>query len=122
MTILNETTELIQEGYTWGFHLSFMAIFLLVVGIGLIALCFYIIPDDSKKASVIIVLIIFFSVGIVSLVSAFHTKPVYREVPQYEVIFDDTVSFQEIYNKYDIIEQRGQIFVLRDKEQNGNTK
>ena len=116
MTILNETVELIQEGYTWGFNLSFSSIFLLIIGIGMIALCIYIIPDDSKKANVIIVLIIFFSVGIMALVSAFHTKPVYKEVPQYEVIFDSTISFQEIYNKYDIIEQRGQIFVLRDKE------
>ena len=122
MTILNETVELIQEGYTWGFNLSFSSIFLLVIGIGMIALCIYIIPDESKNIGVIVFLIIFFSVGIVSLVSAFHTKPVYKEVPRYEVIFDDTVSFQEIYNKYDIIEQRGQIFVLRDKEQNGNTK
>lgn len=115
MTILNETVELIQEGYTWGFHLSFSSIFLLIVGIGMIALCIYIIPDNSKSIGVIIFLLIFFGIGIVSLVSAFHTKPVYREVPRYEVIFDDTVSFQEIYNKYDIIEQRGQIFVLQEK-------
>lgn len=116
MTILNETVELIQEGYTWGFNLSLSSIFFLIIGIGMIAVCIYIIPDNRKDIQVIIVLIIFLSLGIGSLVSAFHTKPVYKEVPQYEVIFDDTVPFHEIYDKYDIIEQRGQIFVLRDKD------
>lgn len=123
MTILNQTVELIKEGYTWGFNLSFSSIFLLIIGIGIIALGIYIIPDNGKNiVGVIIVLLIFFSIGIGSLVSAFHTKPVYKEVSQYEVLLDETIPFHEIYDKYDIIEQRGQIFVLRDKEQNGNTK
>lgn len=123
MTILNQTVELIQEGYTWGFNLSFSSIFLLIIGIGMIALGVFIIPDNDKNIiGVIVVLIILLSIGVGSLVSAFHTKPVYKEVSQYEVLLDETVPFHEIYDKYDIIEQRGQIFVLRDKEQNGNTK
>ena len=123
MTILNQTVELIQEGYTWGFNLSFSSIFLLIIGIGMIVLGVFIIPDNDKNIiGVIIVLIILLSIGVGSLVSAFHTKPVYKEVSQYEVLLDETVPFHEIYDKYDIIEQRGQIFVLRDKEQNGNTK
>ena len=123
MTILNQTVELIKEGYTWGFNLSFSSIFLLIIGIGMIALGVFIIPDNDKNIiGVIVVLIILLSIGVGSLVSAFHTKPVYKEVSQYEVLLDETVPFHEIYDKYDIIEQRGQIFVLRDKEQNGNTK
>ena len=123
MTILNQTVELIQEGYTWGFNLSFSSIFLLIIGIGMIVLGVFIIPDNDKNIiGVIVVLIILLSIGVGSLVSAFHTKPVYKEVSQYEVLLDETVPFHEIYDKYDIIEQRGQIFVLRDKEQNGNTK
>ena len=117
MTILNQTVELIQEGYTWGFNLSFSSIFLLIIGIGMIALGVFIIPDNDKNIiGVIVVLIILLSIGVGSLVSAFHTKPVYKEVSQYEVLLDETVPFHEIYDKYDIIEQRGQIFVLRDKE------
>ena len=116
MTILNQTVELIKEGYTWGFNLSFSSIFLLIIGIGMIALGIYITPNNSKNIGVIVVLLILFSIGIGSLVSAFHTKPVYKEVSQYEVLLDETIPFHEIYDKYDIIEQRGQIFVLRDKE------
>ena len=31
---------------------------------------------------------------------------------QYEVIFEDNVSFTEVIEKYNIIEQRGEIFVV----------
>ena len=116
MTILNQTVELIKEGYTWGFNLSLSSIFLLIIGIGMIALGIYITPDNSKNIGVIVVLLILFSIGIGAFVSAFHTKPVYKEVPQYEVLLDGTIPFHEVYDNYDIIEQRGQIFVLRDKE------
>ena len=36
---------------------------------------------------------------------------------QYEVTIDDTVSFTELNNKYEVIEQRGKIWVLEDKEE-----
>lgn len=37
---------------------------------------------------------------------------------QYEVIIDDTVSVTELYEKYEVVEQRGEIWVLKDKEVN----
>ena len=36
-------------------------------------------------------------------------------VNQYEVTIDKTVPFSEIIDKYDFIEQRGDIYVLREK-------
>lgn len=35
---------------------------------------------------------------------------------QYEIIVDDTVSFTDMTEKYNIIEQRGEIFVVEEKE------
>ena len=35
---------------------------------------------------------------------------------KYEVIIDDTVSITELYEKYEVVEQRGEIWVLKDKE------
>ena len=35
---------------------------------------------------------------------------------QYECTIDDSVSFAEVYEKYKVIEQRGEIWVLEDKE------
>ena len=41
--------------------------------------------------------------------------PVMTPINQYEVIMDDTVPFVEIIEKYDFIEQRGDIYILQDK-------
>lgn len=35
---------------------------------------------------------------------------------KYEATIDDTVSFTELYEKYEVVEQRGEIWVLKDKE------
>lgn len=35
---------------------------------------------------------------------------------RYEVTIDDTVSFTELQEKYDVIEQNGKIWTLEDKE------
>ena len=36
---------------------------------------------------------------------------------QYECIIDDSVSINEVYENYNVIERRGDIWVLEDKEQ-----
>ena len=38
----------------------------------------------------------------------------------YEAIINDTVSFAELNDNYNIVEQRGSIFVLEEKEANEN--
>lgn len=40
----------------------------------------------------------------------------FTETPRYEVTFDDKVSIVEVMEDYNIVEQRGQIFILEDKE------
>lgn len=35
---------------------------------------------------------------------------------QYEVVFEDDVSFMKVIEKYNIVEQRGEIFVVEEKE------
>ena len=36
---------------------------------------------------------------------------------EYEAIIDDTVVFTELYEKYEVVEQRGEIWVLKDKDE-----
>lgn len=52
--------------------------------------------------------------GAISLVGALWEKPSGRY--RYECLLDDTVPYTEIYDKYNVIEQRGSIWVLEDKE------
>ena len=35
---------------------------------------------------------------------------------EYQVIIDDNVSFTELYEKYEIVDQNGEIWTIRDKE------
>lgn len=117
MTILNETTELIQEGYTWGVDLSSGKFWiLLILGIVLAGLFGWVLFDNwHEKISLKIFCIFMVLFGLLSVMTAFHTKPVYKEVNQYEVTISPFTPFRMIYDNYDIIEQRGDIFILRDK-------
>ena len=40
----------------------------------------------------------------------------FTETPRYEVTFDEEASIVEVMKDYNVIEQRGDIFVLEDKE------
>lgn len=40
-----------------------------------------------------------------------------KTITRYEVTLDDSVSMNEFTNKYNIIEQRGQIWVVEEKEE-----
>ena len=49
------------------------------------------------------------------LVGSCKKKPTGRY--QYECLIDDETPYAEIYNKYDVVDQRGSILVLEDKEE-----
>lgn len=64
--------------------------------------------------------------GIISLLAmiampiiVFTSKSHWRtnERNQYECIIDDSVSINEVYEKYNVIERRGDIWVLEEKAQ-----
>ena len=40
-----------------------------------------------------------------------------KEETRYECVIDDTTSFNEVMENYEVVEQRGDIWVLRDKEE-----
>ena len=114
MTISNQTVEYVKNGYTWG--IGFQSIFYFVVGAICIALTYTASRDiwgEPVGKCVIISLVLF---GLISFVNAFHTKPTYKEINQYEATIDENTLFYDVYNNYDVIEQRGNIFILRDKD------
>lgn len=46
----------------------------------------------------------------------------YSQRNQYEVILDDNYPASELYKNYNIVEQRGEIWVIEDKETTINDK
>lgn len=54
--------------------------------------------------------------GVVGMISAEKVEPLPTGITQYEVLIDESVNFQEVYDKYEVIERRGDIWVLQNKE------
>lgn len=53
---------------------------------------------------------------LLTIITCIFTEPVPTGRHKYEVIIDETVSISEVYSNYRIVEQRGDIWVLADKE------
>lgn len=54
------------------------------------------------------------AIPIIVITSNSHWRT--NERNQYECIIDDSVSINEVYENYNVIERRGDIWVLEDKE------
>lgn len=54
--------------------------------------------------------------AVVGTISEEKVEPLPTGITQYEVLIDESVNFQEVYDKYEVIERRGDIWVLQDKE------
>lgn len=63
----------------------------------------------------ILAIVCVFSAFGISLFVAFHQIDTGRN--QYEVKFTEDISFKEMYEKYEVIEKRGEIWVIEDKEE-----
>lgn len=47
-------------------------------------------------------------------------NPIYKEIPTYEVILDEDYTAKELLNKYNVIEIKGQIYVIQEKGEMSN--
>jgi hypothetical protein len=56
--------------------------------------------------------------AILAMVIACWAPKVETDRNRYEVTIDESVSLTDVYEKYDVIEQRGKIWILEDKEIN----
>ena len=70
---------------------------------------------DEVEALPGILGILLFVLALVILLGPILQHDITTTVNQYEVTIDETVPFSEIMDKYDVIEQRGNIYVLQDK-------
>ena len=107
MTILN--TEPIMVEPAWCFP-----VFIVLV---VIAILFFIMALFNGENIVGCIFVILF---LIAIYSAIFIKTTCAPEPspnrnRYEVILDDTVPAREIYEKYNIIEKRGDIWILEDK-------
>lgn len=99
-----------KQAYTW-----FEAILL---GGGLFGVIIFAMIAFSMLDENILVSCIFCALVIVLIIAAIR-------IPQsdtlYEVTVDESVSYQELSTRYEIVSKRGQIITVREKEQKDET-
>lgn len=109
ITILNQTEimDISDAGFIWTL--------ILVIGglIGCILFAWLISVHEAFLIGVILCILAFFS-GIIVCEETRDDKPSGRY--QYEVTIDESVNFKDLYEQYDIVKQRGEIYILEDKE------
>ena len=124
MTILNTTSIDIVTGrvnyFSWSIG-CWIGIILTIACVVGFALC--VINAIKEEEMIIIVLgLLILGIGAAILFGAVLPHNVTTTVNQYEVIINENTTFKEITNKYDFIEQRGEIYVLREKLPEGVTE
>ena len=107
ITILN--TIIVNDCADW---VSFTALTL-----GVICIVALVLMLNSNDSGVVIFgtisLLAMIAIPIIVITSKSHWRT--NERNQYECIIDDSVSINEVYEKYNVIERRGKIWVLEDK-------
>lgn len=108
MTIL-QTVEIVEKTWGWnwlGFVIGILAIVLMI------AFFFFDADGDVAMASLslLLCLVLFIASGFIFS----HTKEKDR-YNKYQVLLDDSVSVNELYENYEVIEQEGITFWVEDK-------
>ena len=123
MDIINETIQYIKIGETWGTTEGMLGpTIALTLGI-IIAICFGTWATIAcyrveKNPFGIILPITLMVIAVIMAIEIWHSKPVYKEVPEYTITINDTVTAKEFFDKYDLIDRRGEIFVVIEKTDN----
>lgn len=109
VTILN-TIEVITS--TWGFSIAGL-LFAIVALLILIGTIFSIIKDEGLEASVFGLIT---GISVFISLMCFGTANEYFDYYKYQVIIDDSVSLTEFMEKYEILDQEGLIYTVKEKE------
>ena len=109
ITILN--TSIVDDYARW--------VLPTVLALGIVCICAFLLMLNTSGGTDticlgIVSLLSLIVVFIIVVVSKSHWR--INERNQYECIIDDSVSINEVYENYNVIERRGDIWVLEDKE------
>ena len=81
---------------------------------GIVAIKLFETDDYGESLAFAFLLVISVAISYMSCRQAMY------EAPEYKVTISDSVSFNEIYEKYEIVEQEGEIYTIRERRSKGN--
>ena len=115
LILLNTIEASYYVGNKWYFTGSTMAWIMTGIAVAFITigiLSFLVSNYDESAIPTGIVLIV---TGIIFLGGTFN-HDVYKNYPQYQVTITEQTNMKEFYEKYELINQEGLIFTIRDKD------
>ena len=124
MTILNTFPTEITTGTAYYFTWSIacwigVVIVAIIIGLAVIAIKE---GFEYSEGLVILLGITLITLAAVILFALILPHEITTTINTYEVVMDETVSFNEIIDKYNFIEKRGDIYVLQDKLPEGENE
>ena len=117
ITILNEIEVVQVVNDTFNYTAAFIALIVTVLTCAVVG--FFIGRMECEEVGgtltgVLIGLVLSLFIGAL-FGTLFEYPPVTETTMRYEVTIDDSVSLTEFYEHYNVIEQRGEIFVVEEK-------
>lgn len=120
MDIISETIQYVQIGETWGVGKGMLIPTILFTIAIISAVCFgvwglircYQIEHNILGMigpGVLMSAMIFMGVFL------WHSKPVYKEVPEYTITINDTITAKEFFDTYELQSIDGDTYIVRDK-------
>ena len=120
MDIINETIQYIKIGETWGIDKGMLIPAILLTLIIITTVCFgiwsliHFYQIEQNLWEMIgpgVLMLIVIVIGI----SLWHSKPVYKEVSEYTITINDTVTAKEFFDTYELQSIDGDTYIVRDK-------
>ena len=122
MTLLNKVDVLV--GYTGGVCIAMVAPIVIFGIVALLTVGFLVLCDDIMESvdRVCLFLIIIACCLFGGTLGAIGYSCGGDKIleTQYQVMFDDSISINEIYDKYEVIDQQGRIFTIKEKTADTN--
>lgn len=108
-----EITRSVWNGFVWHWGLAFAVL----IGLILIGVAIYsswnCTGQGGELTAMVVIGVIFLTLGSICF---YHegTVPVY-DYTKYKVIVDETVDMNEFFEKYELVDQEGKIYIVKDE-------
>ena len=108
-----EVTHAVWNGFVWHWGLAFLILFgLILIGVA-IYFSYNCSASDGELTFMTVIGLIFLIVGCFCFYLE-GTIPVY-DYTKYKVTVDETVNMNEFFEKYELIDQEGKIYIVKDE-------
>lgn len=120
MDIISETIQYVKIGETWGIDkgmliptilLTLVIITTVCFGVWGLIHCYQIEQNIWGMIAPGVLMLIVIVVGILF----WHSKPIYKEVPEYTITINDTVIAKEFFDTYELQNIDGDTYIVHDK-------